>query len=125
MSQSMSSYTRSRSRSASAASCKVVCVAIDYQKFNRFIILVLADLLPVGPCGFRPYNLINTELPLNAVISAVQTAQETIYLCPTNDRHKLPRPTRIEILSKVYGVEVGFVLKFYDPMLTCAPDLDG
>jgi hypothetical protein len=59
------------------------------------------------------------------VISAVQSAQETIYLCPTNDRHKLPRPTRIEILFNVYGVEAGFVLKFYDPMLKYAPDLDG
>jgi hypothetical protein len=31
---------------------QVVCVAIDYKKFNRFIILVLGDLLPSAPAAF-------------------------------------------------------------------------
>jgi hypothetical protein len=32
---------------------QVVCVAIDYQKFNRFLILALAHLLPVA-AAFGP-----------------------------------------------------------------------
>jgi hypothetical protein len=45
-------------------------------------------------------------------------------LRPDKRRYKLPRAYENRCLSDIYGVDAGFVLKFYVPMLRYAPNVD-